>query len=90
MATRPLMKSVKYWTVCLAVVWLAALAATGVKCSRQELGRQDQARHAVGIAELFAHPCGAAEGFLRETGFRCRSHSDGRGFGSAGAAQPGD
>ena len=38
MATRPLMKSVKYWTVCLAVVWLAALAATGVNAQGKSSG----------------------------------------------------
>ena len=90
MATRLLMKSVKYWAASiLAVVWVATLGATGVQAQGKSSG-QDQARHAVGIAELFAHPCGAAEGFFRQTGFRYRSHSDGRGFGSTGAAQPGD
>src|SRR5207245_2632433 len=67
-----------------------SVGGDGRASPEQEFRRQDQARHAIGIAELFTHLCGAAEGFLRQTGFRYRSHSDGRGFGSAGAAQPGD
>ena len=67
-----------------------SVGGDGRASTGQELRRQDPARHTVGIAELFAHPCGAAEGFLRQAGFRCRSYSDGRGFGSAGAAQSGD
>ena len=38
MATGLLMKSVKYWTVSLAVVWLAALAATGVQAQGKSSG----------------------------------------------------
>src|SRR5438445_5913643 len=38
MATRLLVKSVKYWTVFLAVVWLAALGATGVQAQSKSSG----------------------------------------------------
>ena len=38
MATRLLVKSVKYWTVSLAVVWLAALGATGVQAQGKSSG----------------------------------------------------
>src|SRR5262249_56039423 len=62
----------------------------GRASSGQEFSGQNQARYAVGIAELFAHPRCAAERFLRQTGFRYRSHSDGGGFGGASATQPGD
>src|SRR5207245_7795333 len=37
-ATRLLVKSVKYWTVFLAVVWLAALGATGVQAQSKSSG----------------------------------------------------
>src|SRR5207253_8600049 len=38
MATRLLVKSVKYWTVFLAVVWLAVLGATGVQAQGKSSG----------------------------------------------------
>jgi hypothetical protein len=38
MATRLLVKSVKYWAVSLAVVWLAALGATGVQAQGKSSG----------------------------------------------------
>src|SRR5258706_10514084 len=69
-----------------------AFSAVGVgrASAGQEFSHQDQTRHAFGIAELLAYSCSAAKGFLRQTGLGYRSHSDGGGFGGAGAAQSGD
>src|SRR5947209_10809039 len=41
----------------------------------QEFRRQDQARHAIGIAELFTHLCGAAEGLDRKSTRLNSSHA---------------
>ena len=38
MTTRLLGKSVKYWAVSLAVIWLAALGATGVQAQGKSSG----------------------------------------------------
>src|SRR5437867_11358736 len=53
-----------YSRCCMA----GGVGGDGRASSEQEFRRQDQARHAVGIAELFAHLCGAAKGILRQTG----------------------
>jgi ABC-type nitrate/sulfonate/bicarbonate transport system substrate-binding protein len=85
------MKSVKYWAASiLAVVWLAALGATGVQAQGKSSGAK--IRLATPSASLSYLPIHVAlqKGFFARRGFRYRSHSDGRGFGSAGAAQPGD
>src|SRR4029453_2806106 len=64
-----------YSRCCMA----GSVGGDGRASSGQELRRQDPARHTVGIAELFAHPCDAPKGFLRKTGSLCRSTSYGPG-----------
>ena len=71
--------------------WLAALARRRmckllVKSAGAKINLDTDVRHR---CSDFADPSSAAEGFIRQARFRYRSDSDGRGIGSAGAAQPG-